>query len=69
MTGVQTCALPISCGLADSEYYTVLFGLARCSGISAQIVAERLIMRGGKGVAIYRPDDIAVGQDRRRLQK
>jgi citrate synthase len=56
-----------ACGLTDSEYYTVLFGLARCSGISAQIVDERLVHRGGKGVAIYRPDDIPVNQEHRRL--
>jgi citrate synthase len=58
-----------ACGLADAEYYTVLFGLARCSGISAQIVDERLVHRAGKGVAIYRPDDIPVNQPRRRLQQ
>jgi citrate synthase len=58
-----------ACGLTDAEYYTVLFGLARCSGISAQIVDERLVHRGGKGVAIYRPDDIPVNQPRRRLEK
>lgn len=57
-----------ACGLTDAEYYTVLFGLARCSGIAAQIVDERLVHRGGKGVAIYRPDDIPVNQPRRRLQ-
>jgi citrate synthase len=57
-----------ACGLTDAEYYTVLFGLARCSGISAQIVDERLVHRGGKGVAIYRPDDIPVNQPHRRLQ-
>jgi citrate synthase len=55
-----------ACGLADAEYYTVLFGLARCSGIAAQIVDERLVHRNGKGVAIYRPDDIPVNQPRRR---
>ena len=58
-----------ACGLTDAEYYTVLFGLARCSGISAQIVDERLVHRGGKGVAIYRPDDIPVNQPHRRLNK
>jgi citrate synthase len=41
-------------GLTDSDYYTVLFGLARCSGIVAQIVDERENFRGGKGVATYR---------------
>jgi len=58
-----------ACGLADSEYYTVLFGLSRCSGIAAQIVDERLVHRNGKGVAIYRPSDIPVNQPRRRLKK
>ena len=41
-------------GLTDSDFYTVLFGLSRCSGIAAQIVDERNNFRGGKGVAIYR---------------
>jgi citrate synthase len=41
-------------GLEDSDFYTVLFGLARISGIAAQIVDERLKFRNGKGVAIYR---------------
>ena len=41
-------------GLTDSNYYTVLFGLARCSGIAAQIVDERVNFRNGKGVPIYR---------------
>jgi citrate synthase len=57
-----------ACGLTDSEYYTVLFGLARCSGIAAQIVDERTVHRNGKGVPIYRPSDIPVNQDRRRLK-
>ena len=58
-----------ACGLADAEYYTVLFGLARCSGIAAQIVDERLVHRNGKGVPIYRPSDIPVNQDRRHYKK
>lgn len=57
-----------ACGLADSEYYTVLFGLARCSGIAAQIVDERLVHRNGKGVPIYRPSDIPVNQPHRRYR-
>jgi citrate synthase len=56
-----------ACGLTDAEYYTVLFGLARCSGIAAQIVDERLVHRNGKGVPIYRPSDIPVNQEHRRL--
>jgi citrate synthase len=49
-------------GLTDSDYYTVLFGLSRCSGIAAQIVDERLHLRDGKGVPIYRPKYVAEGQ-------
>lgn len=54
-------------GLTDSNYYTVLFGLSRISGIAAQIVDERLRLRGGKGVPIYRPKYLAEDQPRRRL--
>jgi len=49
-------------GLTDSDYYTVLFGLSRCTGIAAQIIDERFIARNGKGVAIYRCKFIAVDQ-------
>lgn len=42
-------------GLTDPEYYTVLFGLSRMTGISAQIVDERVRARNGRGVPIYRP--------------
>ncbi len=49
-------------GLDDPEYYTLLFGLARITGISAQIVDERLRFRDGKGVPIYRPKYIAEDQ-------
>jgi citrate synthase len=47
-------------GMTDSDYYTVLFGLARCSGIAAQIVDERTDLRyvakkdKWTGVPIYR---------------
>jgi citrate synthase len=54
-------------GLTDSDYYTVLFGLSRISGIAAQIVEERVRLRGGKGVPIYRPKYIAENQPKRRL--
>lgn len=43
-----------ACGLTDDDYYTVLFGLSRCSGIAAQIVDERTDLRDGKDVPIYR---------------
>jgi citrate synthase len=51
-------------GLTDSNYYTVLFGLSRMSGICAQIVDERLRFRGGRGTPIVRPKYFAADQDR-----
>ena len=56
-------------GFTDPEYYTVLFGFSRVSGIAAQIVDERLVARDGKGVAIYRCKYIAVNQPRRRYTR
>ena len=58
-----------ACGLTDSDYYTVLFGFSRIAGIAAQIVDERLVLRDGKGVAIYRCKYIAENQPERRLNK
>ena len=52
-------------GLTDPNYYTLLFGLSRITGISAQIVDERLRFRGGKGVPLYRPKYIAEDQPSR----
>lgn len=49
-------------GLVDSDYYTVLFGLSRMTGIAAQVVDERVRSRKGRGVPIYRPKYIAVDQ-------
>lgn len=54
-------------GLTDSNYYTVLFGLSRIAGIAGQIVDERLRLRGGKGVPIYRPKYLPEDQPPRRL--
>jgi len=51
-------------GLEDSNYYTNLFGLARITGIAAQIVDERVNARNGRGVPIYRPKYVAKDQDR-----
>ena len=42
-------------GFPYPAYFTLLFGLSRVVGISTQIVHERVIARGGKGVPIYRP--------------
>ncbi len=42
-------------GFPYSEYYTILFGVARSVGIAIQIVADRLEARGGKGTPIVRP--------------
>jgi citrate synthase len=52
-------------GLTDSNYFTVLFGLSRMTGIAAQIIDERVRARGGKGTPIYRPKYIARGQPKR----
>jgi citrate synthase len=42
-------------GFPFPDYFTVLFGVSRCVGISIQIVYERLEARGGKGTPIVRP--------------
>ena len=54
-------------GLTNAEYYTLLFGFARIAGITAQIVDERVHMRNGRGVPIYRCSYVAENQDPRRL--
>ncbi|MHC4959025.1 MAG: citrate (Si)-synthase [Planctomycetota bacterium] len=54
-------------GLMESDYYTLLFGWSRVAGIAAQIVDERTVMRGGKGVPIYRPRFVAQEQDEHHL--
>jgi len=54
-------------GLTHSEYYTMLFGWSRVVGITAQIIDERLVLRDGKGVPIYRPRYLAEGQPERHL--
>jgi len=55
-------------GLVDSEYYTTFFGWARTAGIGAQIVDERTIMRGGRGVPLYRPKYIAEEQQEQHIE-
>ncbi|MHC5033279.1 MAG: citrate (Si)-synthase [Planctomycetota bacterium] len=55
-------------GLTDDDYYTVLFGWSRVVGIGAQIVDERTLLRGGKGVPIYRPRFVAEDQPERHLK-
>lgn len=45
----------MAAGFPYPEYYTVLFGLARCVGVAMQIVYERLEARNGKGTPIVRP--------------
>jgi citrate synthase len=57
---VSGCLLN-ACGLTDEDYYTVLFGLARCVGIASQIVWERTEARGGKGIPIVRPKYLYTG--------
>lgn len=44
-----------ACGLKDSNYFTVLFGMSRMVGIAIQILYERNDARGGKGLPIIRP--------------
>ena len=61
-------ALLTAAGLPQSAYYTVLFGWSRVVGIAAQIIDERMVLRNGKGVPIYRPRFIAEGQPERHLQ-
>ena len=55
-------------GFRDPTYYTTFFGLARVSGIGAQIIDERSVMRDGKGTPIYRPKYIAEDQDLRHVE-
>ena len=43
-------------GFDYPEYFTVLFGLARCVGIAIQIAYERNEARQGKGTPIMRPN-------------
>ena len=52
---IASGALLYHVGLTDPTYYTTFFGWARVAGIGAQIVDERSVFRGGKGVPIYRP--------------
>lgn len=54
-------------GFTDSDYYTTFFGWARVCGIAAQIIDERMVMRSGKGIPIYRPKYMADRQSLRRL--
>ena len=54
-------------GLTESDYYTLLFGFARIAGITAQIVDERVHMRNGRGVPIYRCSYVAENQEPKRL--
>src|SRR3546814_3619555 len=60
VTGVQTCALPISAPLGDEEQHANLLGIAR-PGPGARGREQR-----GFDVA-YRQDAIAVGRGKRRL--
>lgn len=48
-------ALLTAAGFSYPEYFTVLFGMARCVGVSIQILYERTEARGGKGTPIVRP--------------
>lgn len=49
-------------GLRSPDFYTLLFGWSRVSGIAAQILDERTVLRGGRGIPIYRPRYLAEEQ-------
>jgi len=55
-------------GLKDPSYYTTFFGWARVAGIGAQIFDERVVIRNGKGVPIYRPKYFARDQVLRHVE-
>ena len=55
-------------GLENPSYYTTFFGWARVAGIGAQIFDERVVMRNGKGVPIYRPKYFARDQELRHVE-
>ena len=65
---IASGALLDNVGFRDPTYYTTFFGWARVSGIGAQIIDERSVMRGGKGTPIYRPKYIAEDQDLRHVE-
>jgi citrate synthase len=54
-------------GLTNDDYYTVIFGWSRVVGIAAQIIDERILLREGKGVPIYRPRYVAENQPEKHL--
>tara|TARA_B110000444_G_C18850180_1_gene604931 strand:+ start:669 stop:1808 length:1140 start_codon:yes stop_codon:yes gene_type:complete len=65
---IASGALLHHAGLKDPTYYTTFFGWARVAGIGAQIVDERSVFRGGKGVPIYRPKYFAEQQTLRHIE-
>ena len=60
----STICAPIPATLAQPTF----FGWARVAGIGAQIVDERVNMRSGKGVPIYRPKYFPEGQELRHIE-
>ena len=65
---IASGALLYHVGLKDPTYYTTFFGWARVAGIGAQIVDERVVMRSGRGVPIYRPKYFPEGQELRHVE-
>ncbi len=65
---IASGALLYHVGLTDPTYYTTFFGWARVAGIGAQIVDERVVMRSGRGVPIYRPKYFPEGQELRHVK-
>ena len=60
--------MPFPPRFTKPEYYTTFFGWARVAGIGAQIVDERVVMRSGRGVPIYRPKYFPEGQELRHVE-
>ena len=58
-------SLLTAAGLANPDYYTLLFGWSRVAGIAAQIVDERNFPGKKDGLPIYRPKYFAVDQPAR----
>ena len=65
---IASGALLYHVGLKNPSYYTTFFGWARVAGIGAQIFDERVVMRNGKGVPIYRPKYFARDQVLRHIE-
>lgn len=59
--GVSGAALHTA-GIVDTEFYTVLFGIARCLGISAGVVWSRMLQ-----LPIERPSSLTISSMERKI--